>query len=79
MSRASAVLPPGVPVTLTPAGNISFEIQGGPEVPFRLAVPAQAEENVPGPHPWSLVPRPGPRQLSQAGQAGLQHPRETLR
>jgi uncharacterized protein YcgI (DUF1989 family) len=29
MSRASAVLQPGVPVTLAPAGNISFEIDAG--------------------------------------------------
>src|ERR1700704_773633 len=29
MSRASAVLEPGVPVILAPAGNISFEIDAG--------------------------------------------------
>ena len=29
MSRATAVLHPGVPVTLAPAGNISFEIEAG--------------------------------------------------
>jgi uncharacterized protein YcgI (DUF1989 family) len=29
MSRASAVLHPGVPVVLAPAGNISFEIEAG--------------------------------------------------
>src|ERR1700680_1080229 len=29
MSRATAVLNPGVPVTLAPAGNISFEIEPG--------------------------------------------------
>src|SRR4029077_2810613 len=29
MSRATAVLTPGKPVTLAPAGNISFEIEAG--------------------------------------------------
>ena len=29
MSRASAVLHPGVPITIAPAGNISFEIETG--------------------------------------------------
>ena len=29
MNRATAVLHPGVPVTLAPAGNISFEIDAG--------------------------------------------------
>src|SRR3981189_824147 len=29
MSRATAVLKPGEPVTLAPAGNISFEIEAG--------------------------------------------------
>ncbi len=29
MSRANAVLHPGVPITIAPAGNISFEIETG--------------------------------------------------
>ena len=29
MSQATAVLEPGEPVTLAPAGNISFEIEAG--------------------------------------------------
>ena len=29
MSKATAVLTPGEPVTLPPAGNISFEIEKG--------------------------------------------------
>src|SRR5919108_5397391 len=37
MSRATAVLSPGVPVTLAPAGNISFEIEAGQRL--RLAQP----------------------------------------
>jgi len=37
MSKATAVLQPGVPVTLTPAGNISFEIETGQR--FRLTQP----------------------------------------
>ncbi len=37
MTRATAVLSPGVPVTLAPAGNISFEIEAGQRV--RLTQP----------------------------------------
>ena len=37
MTRASAVLHPGVPVTLSPAGSISFEIESGQRL--RLAQP----------------------------------------
>ena len=37
MSKATAVLQPGVPVTLAPAGNISFEIETGQR--FRLTQP----------------------------------------
>ena len=37
MSRATAVLQPGVPVTLAPAGNISFEIEDGQRL--RLSQP----------------------------------------
>jgi uncharacterized protein len=37
MSRATHVLKPGVPVTLAPAGNISFEIEAGERL--RLAQP----------------------------------------
>src|SRR4029077_19039238 len=37
MSRATAVLQPGVPVTRAPAGNISFEIEAGQRL--RLAQP----------------------------------------
>jgi uncharacterized protein YcgI (DUF1989 family) len=37
MSKATAVLKPGVPVTLAPAGNISFEIEAGQR--FRLTQP----------------------------------------
>jgi hypothetical protein len=37
MSKATAVLQPGVPVTLIPAGNISFEIETGQR--FRLTQP----------------------------------------
>jgi len=29
MTRATAVLTPGIPVTIAPAGNISFEIEAG--------------------------------------------------
>src|SRR5215472_17311346 len=32
MTRATAVLTPGVPVTLAPAGNISFEIDAGQQL-----------------------------------------------
>ena len=38
MSRATAILHPGVPVTLVPAGHISFEIESGERL--RLAQPA---------------------------------------
>jgi len=38
MSRATAILHPGVPVTLAPAGHISFEIESGERL--RLAQPA---------------------------------------
>ena len=37
MNRATATLSPGVPVTLAPAGNISFEIDAGQRL--RLAQP----------------------------------------
>ena len=37
MSRATAVLKPGEPVTLAPAGNISFEIEAGQRL--KLAQP----------------------------------------
>jgi hypothetical protein len=37
MTKATAVLQPGVPVTLAPAGNISFEIETGQR--FRLTQP----------------------------------------
>lgn len=37
MSRATAVLKPGEPVTLAPGGNISFEIETGQR--FKLAQP----------------------------------------
>jgi len=37
MTRATAILSPGVPVTLAPAGNISFEIEAGQRV--RLTQP----------------------------------------
>ena len=35
MSQATAVLKPGKPVTLPPAGNISFEIEAGQRVKLR--------------------------------------------
>jgi uncharacterized protein len=37
MSRATAVLQPGVPVTIAPGGNISFEIEAGQRL--RLSQP----------------------------------------
>jgi hypothetical protein len=37
MSKATAVLKPGEPVTLPPAGNISFEIEQGQR--FKLTQP----------------------------------------
>ena len=37
MSKATAVLKPGVPVTLAPAGNISFEIETGQR--FKMTQP----------------------------------------
>jgi len=37
MTRATAVLRPGEPVTLAPAGNISFEIEDGQR--FKLSQP----------------------------------------
>ena len=37
MSKATSVLTPGVPVTLAPAGNISFEIEAGQR--FRMTQP----------------------------------------
>ena len=37
MSKATAVLTPGQPVTLPPAGNISFEIEAGQR--FKLSQP----------------------------------------
>mgnify|MGYP002653904028 CR=1 FL=1 len=37
MSKATAVLKPGEPVTLPPAGNISFEIETGQR--FKLTQP----------------------------------------
>ena len=37
MNRATAVLKPGEPVTLAPAGNISFEIEAGQR--FKLTQP----------------------------------------
>jgi uncharacterized protein len=37
MSKATAALTPGIPVTLAPAGNISFEIESGQR--FRLTQP----------------------------------------
>ena len=43
MSHATAVLKPGEPVTLAPAGNISFEIEAGQ----RLSSPNPRESRSP--------------------------------